>query len=365
MNLVRSNNEFIHYDQIAALIDRLNNSKEIHHLELLLRKLENNLSRDNYHLIVQTARTKGAQFIENPSASFPSSQEEACFQRYIEVPILYKLGFTKEASELSQLTFEYLFPKLHFLIENKLKQLFQCNEFIRIQQDLTKKFSIKNVDVLRVYGRIKSTHSIWKKISNIQEFQAVNLHKFANMIDDFIALRWNMRVNEKENRYDALLNGIPLIPKDSIFRFRNQQIAQQSGFFSEPVMKFYYIIQSVPIELQLLGGHIEQYMCVKGYSQYKTGLTFFSDCLTKEEQNARFGLSIHYAEAGDILSFSQMMLQELISEKKLNYDTQYPFLIESLPKNPDNLLLCFADCDTPVYLLDNYEFTSRILNLTK
>lgn len=355
--------EFIHYNQLIELIEKLKTPEQINYFEPLLRQLEVKLSSDNIHLIIKTVNTIEKNLILEPVLVSPQSVEDACFQRYIYVPILYRLGFTKEAAELGQLTFEYLFPQLHHIIIAKLKKLFNGDDLNKLHQDIFNLFSIKNDNILRIYSRMKSTNSIWKKVENIQKLQSMTPHQFANTIDDFIALRWNMRVNEGENRYDALLNGVVLVPNQSIIRFRNQQIAQLSGFSSEPVMKFYYVIQNVPVELQLLGGYIEQYMCVKGYSNYKMGFELKPLQLSEEEQNARLGLSIYYAEHGFISDFHKMMLDELLAEKKINYNDQHIFIINRSPNNSDNQALCFSGNDVPVYLTSNYVFESNTMNL--
>jgi hypothetical protein len=329
-----------------------------------LRELEGRLIRDNTPLIVNTAKAVGEQLIIDSAIFPPQSNEEACVQRYIYVPILYKLGFTKEAAKLAQTTFEYLFPQLHLLLLDKLHKLFNCDNLNQLKHNVIKLFSIEDANVLRVYARMKSTNSIWKKIESIQKFQSMEIVEFVNIVDDFIALRWNMKINEDENRYDSLLNGIHLVPKNFIIRFRNQQVEQQTGFSCEPVMKFYYVIQNVPVELQLLGGLIENYMCAKGYANYKIGCNLNPLDLTEEEQNARLGICIYHAEHGCVSDFNKMMLNELTSNEKIYYEMKHTYIVETVPNNPNNLFVHFSEIDQPIYMIDNHTFESKSMHLS-
>ena len=342
--------EFVRLDHVLKLVDQLQDKNQIYSNEQSLCQLETQLIHDNFRLIINTAKNMKEQFIANPRLLPPQSTEDACIQRYIYVPILYKLGCSQEAAELAQVTFEYLFPLLHQTMLNKIHELFG-ERLDELKNNIIKEFTIEHNNILRVYARMKSTNSIWKKVGNLQKFQSMNLVGFAELVHDFIALRWNMKVNENENRYDAVINGIRLLPRIQIRRFRNQQIQQSSGFSREPVMKFYYIIRNVPVELQLLGGFIELYMSAKGYADYKIGHSFIPSSLTETEQNNRLGLCIYYGEQGLVVNFRKLMLQELTTSKKLFYNNKHAFKIDAEPHNAANRLLRFVKCAEPIYLL--------------
>jgi hypothetical protein len=313
--------------------------------------------------ITNTARIEGRKLIENPILPSPATHEEAYKLRQVYVPILYKLGYTKEAADLDQLTFEFLCPELHQSILTMLHRLFKTNDLVKLSNEISYMFSINDENVTRVYSRLKSTNSIWKKIKSEELLQTIDLEQFALLVDDFIAVRWNMKVKADENRYDALINGLRLVPKENITRFRNQQVAQSSGFSGEPVMKLYYIFNGLPVELQLLGGRIEEYMCAKGYANYKVGHSLSPEGLTAEEQDARLGLCIYYAENNLLPTFRQLMLNELTAANTIHYDANHTFHLDSRPINQANLTLCFSGEEHPIYTLPNYTFPNHHLDL--
>lgn len=329
--------------------------EHVDHFEPILRQLERRIINDNLHLIVRTAKSVGSLLINLPAFLPAKSKDAACFQRYIYVPLLYKLGFTKEASDLNQITFEYLFPEMHSLVLQNLYRLFGTN-YLEMKNDVLKMFDVKDNNISYIHARVKSTQSIWKKVESIEKLQKMSSNEFAKVVSDFIAIRWIMKVQKNENRYDALLDGIRLAPIKSLVRFRNQQIEQESGFSLEPVMKLYYSIQNFPVELQLLGGDIEPYLCAKGYVDYKVSSNLSPQHLTKDEENARLGLCIYYAENNLLAEYRKMMLEEITSSQKISYATRHSFLIDDAPNNPDNKSLYFSGCDIPIYRLGNYQF---------
>ncbi|MCR9192588.1 MAG: hypothetical protein NXI01_08010 [Gammaproteobacteria bacterium] len=160
---------------------------------------------------------------------------------------------------------------------------------------------------------------------------------FATSIDDFLAFRWNMNIREGENRYDALVRGMELLPPKKVIKFRNQQLPQTSGFDCEPVMKFLFNINQVPIELQILGGRIEAYMSAKGYADYKTKLKFHpqKDSLTEKQWNARLGTCIYQSEIDESNNNQDLMLKELLGEKII-YDEAYSFAVDYAPALSEN-----------------------------
>ena len=114
-------------------------------------------------------------------------------------------------------------------------------------------------------------------------------------------------------------------------------VKQKSGFSEEPVIKVYYAIHGIPIELQLLGGNIECYMAAKGYSDYKTGLHFApgKENLTESEWHSRLGNCIYLQETGQLSLFRQMMLDELLGNK-VTYDPIYTYSPEQAPLKSAN-----------------------------
>lgn len=320
------------------------------------RKKEKSLA-----VIIEAAKNMGEALIKNPKVAPPQSYEEAEHQRTVIVPLLYKLGFTSEAAELEQHVFEFTQPELHAQISAKLREMFGVDYLDRITAILLKQFELEHEDISRVYSRVKSTNSLWKKIDNIKLLKSITAEQFAELVHDFVAIRWNMKVQPGENRYDALMNGLRLVPATSAIHFRNQQLKQESGFSSEPIMKLYYVIDGLPVELQLLGGRIELYMSARGYANYKTGLVFPPQQLSLEQADARLGLCIHYAENDLQQSFHQLMLQELTSTKILDYSLEYRFVLSDEPNREENKLMQFADSEMPIYLLANVEFANKTL----
>src|SRR3990167_2600457 len=351
-----------HFDEILEIVEKLREEENILQYEPRLRELEKIIVVDNTDTIIEASKDIGLNLIKNQTIAGTLSLHEACIYRYVYVPILYQLGLTENASQLAQSTFEYLFPLLHQKISQKLSKLFHCDDFSVLQKNVMKIFSCDDPKILRIYGRLKSTNSIWKKIESVASFTKMNIQHFSEIIDDFIALRWNMRIEAGENRYDALLNGIPLIPKNNVFSFRNQQVAQKNGFSAEPVMKFYYKINGVPVELQLLGGLIEGYLCAKGYSAYKIGCQLRSLQLSPEEECARLGSAIYFFENNLHQHFYRMILQEFISGK-FSYDQRHAFTLDAHPIGVQNLSMKFATDSRPIVEIANFRFPENHLSL--
>ena len=351
-----------HLDEILDIAEKFREEENILQHESRLRELEKIIVADNIDTIIAVSKDTGLSLIKNSTTAGMLSLHEACIYRYVHVPILYQLGLTERASQLGQSTFEYLFPLLHQKIFKKLSELFYCTDFSVLQKSTMKIFSCDDPKILGMYGRVKSTNSIWKKIESVASFTKMNIQHFSEIIDDFIALRWNMRIEAGENRYDALLNAIPLIPKNNVLSFRNQQVAQKNGFSAEPVMKFYYRIDGVPVELQLLGGLIEGYLCAKGYSAYKIGCQLRSLQLSPEEECARLGSAIYFFENNLHWYFYHMILQELISGKFF-YDHHNSFTLDTHPIGIQNLSMKFTEDSRPIFEISNFRFPENLLLL--
>lgn len=311
--------------------------------------------------LAAAGKTIGADLIRNHNVDRPQSIVEAKYQQEIIAPILYKLGLTKEAAKVDQHAFEYLQPELHEMITNKLCELFKVDNLEHIDNDIIKPFMQTQDDITRVYSRVKSTNSIWKKIHNIALLKSMTLLQFSELVNDFIAIRWNMRIKPGENRLDALLNGLKYAPRQSIISFRNQHVTQQSGFSCEPVMKLYYVINNIPIELQILGGLLEEYMCAKGYADYKSGFNFSSLNLSPQQSAARLGLCIYYAEHGMLEKYRELMLDELISDGNLDYTQEHLFTLDEKPNISENQTLRFLNSNQPIYSQASHEFKDSTL----
>jgi len=346
--------DFLNIIELSALLR--SNQITLTAADEKLRKYEMELSVTQ-KLLSDTAAELGDDLLEIQEVPGITSPEDACKLRYIVVPILYKLGYANLAAQLKQKTFEFLYPSLHANIEARVKELF--GEDHKAQAlSIIKLFHCSDSHIANAYARIKSTDSIWSKIGSLDTLTNISKSEFADIVDDFIGIRWNMVLAAEENRYDALLNGVRLIPLEGIKSFRNQQVKQSSGFDCEPVMKFTYVINGFPIELQLLGGQIEEYMCAKGYADYKTGMRFYpqkSD-LSTEEWESRLGMCLYFSEHDEMLEYRRLMLNELMGVKG-NYDNSRRFELDTEPSD-SNKLLAFSGSPCPIYKLDNATFDS-------
>jgi hypothetical protein len=328
-------------------------SADVYSVDKKLRPLEKNLTGSLFELIVFAANSFTSRDFSKQTFA---SNKEAMQSRYIHTPILYKLGMAAEAAQLAQNTFEYLFPELHEAVEKKLIVLFgddyqeKCHAVVR-------DFLTASDRVARASYRIKSTHSIWKKVPSLEALETMTREEFLDCVNDFIGVRWEMRVAKGSNRYDALIEGVWLSPMSGLISFRNQQLKQSSGFENEPVIKLCYIVEGIPIELQLLGGRLNAYMCAKGYSNYKIKLALppRKEDLSEEQWNRRLGMAIQLEESGELSLFREFMRTELTGVA-IDYSEFDPFILDSLPILEKNRWVRFSGSSVPICELDQMIF---------
>ncbi len=349
---------FVDLDGAESIITYSNEIKDessLNRLESNLRELEVKIPTQNIYLLKHFASIEGAKWVENPDRVIEiKTKQQACTIRYLLMPMLYKLGLTAQASSYGEKTFKFLFPFIHKTLSKRVNELFY-NALNHHLTEIVERFSFLSEYIESSYHRIKSIHSIWRKLPSTTELLTMNHHDFAMIIDDYIAFRWDMKVIPDENRYDALMNGVRMIP-DGWHYFRNQQLPQAEGFDCEPVMKFYYIINTLPIEIQILGGpQIECYMCAKGYSNYKSGMRFLpnKEDLTDEQWESRLGMCIEYAESGRLRDFRELMLSELAGESVI-YASDRRFVLDAKPMSEANVNYIFDGSNIPVYNMENY-----------
>ncbi len=349
-------NDIKHLNTLLRYSKLLEDSTNIEQYEPKLRKLEKQLVIDNFDLIIELAKEQGLEFIKNPIVidTFVN-KKQAAFYRYLMVPLLYKLGFNQLAANFGQKTFEYLFPQLNEIISKEINRLMSDDRKQKINK-IVSLFTNPNEDC-RCYYREKSINSIWKKVPSIIELKQMDPEAFRSCVDDFFALRWNMKVLLGENRVDALINGVRNLPNIQFLHFRNQVLPQAEGFACEPVIKFYYRIENLSVELQILGGDIESYLTAKGYADYKANIHFPPDQarLTEQQKNARLGQCLYFQENGKIKLFRQLMLDELVGNKVV-YDQEKMYILEKAPANPINRTYMLPNSGEriPVYQLAQY-----------
>ncbi len=329
--------------------------QDIYQLDQGLRQYEKKIRDRLLPDVIDKAKVVGHHYIDGVSTFQFHSVEEAMEYRYLHVPILYKMGMTTEASHLAQSTFEFIFPELHKAIQNQLNALFGEN-YKAACAELVKGFVSQDDQILDVAYRIKSTHSIWQKIPSLDEFEKMDLEQFAPFVNDFIGVRWKMKILNGENRYDALINGVRIAPFENLKSFRNQHLPQSSGFDCEPVIKLRYIVDGFPVELQLLGGNITAYMCAKGYSDYKAKIAFPPKKTERSEVlwKCRMGMAIFLEETHQIYTFREYMLTELI-EDELDYTKFEPFELDKSPLAERNREERFPSCQIPIWKLPYWE----------
>lgn len=343
-SLTYANEPMVHQFESISNIYALDREVRVFEKEQLLTALP---------LIQQRAKELGAEFFENFEIPEIVSDSQAWELRTHYVPILYKLGMTKEAAFVNQKTFEFLFPEFHRAVMERLTELLgenyleKCNQWIE-------SFLSDSDQILKGSYRIKSTHSIWKKIPSLEALSCMSKQEFAVCVNDFIGVRWEMKIPENGNRYDALMNGVRLMPLKNLISFRNQQLPQVSGFSNEPIMKMYYSIEGFPFELQLLGGPIAHYMCVKGYTDYKTKLSL-SPKLDSQDPSRRLQMAIEL----DAVSFRKMMMGELIGQIP-NYSAYAPFVLDERPLLENNLQCKFLGFPKPVWQTPNLIFNDPV-----
>lgn len=341
-----------HIDTILALSENLQGKQFDPQMEAALRHHEKSMVTSHIHLMIECAKAHGLNLVE--AARPPTSISEACVLRYIYVPIFYKLGFIQEAAFYNQVTFELLFPALHYTIINGLNKLYGT-QFELNCQSVIKQFNIAHEAILKIQTRIKSTNSIWKKLDTTQLSNMSQL-EFCQYVPDWVGVRWIMKVNESENRYDALINGARLVNLNDLCRFKNQLLPQHSGFDSEPVMKFLFIQNEMPCELQLFGGDIELFLVAKGYTNHKAYVQFYPQAkdLNSQDASARLGMCLKYSESGNKTAFHELMLKELVGVKP-NYDAGFCFNLDERPLKPSNLQFTLPFHDKPLYQTANFQ----------
>jgi hypothetical protein len=333
--------------QQVIMTQRLN--QDLYATDQELRFLEKQQLKSVYPQIQQKAKELGPDYFECFAIPEMESVPLALEYRYLYVPILYKLGM-KEASPLAQATFEYLFPSLHKAIERRLIELFG-KDYRQTCTVLIREFQLQNRQISHISARIKSTHSVWKKIPSLEALEQMSLEEFTACVNDFVGIRWEMNLPENNNRYDALINGVRLAPAKNRISFRNQQLPQSNGFDCEPVMKLYYVIDNIPVELQLLGGPVSSYMYAKGYASYKTKLPL-SPSISQDQWDRRLAMSIKYNNSS---LFRQYMLNELTGEQP-DYSNFDPFLLDTSPAIQENQTLQFSPSSSPIYQLPSFDF---------
>ena len=346
-------------DPIEKLKCLRNDFKDFYRVDEELREIERGSEKFFLEYVIQYARTLNEDSLDAFFIPSFASTQEALNSRYIQVPLLYKLGMNREASLLAQAAFENLFPEFHQAIQNRLEDFFGKN-YLENCEKIIKNFSFENSQIGRISSRIKKTHSIWRKIPSLSVLEAMAKEEFLTCVDDLVGIRWEMNVQENENRYDALINGVRLSPRKELVSFRNQMLKQQSGFDSEPVMKLCYVIDGIPLELQLLGGNLTQLMSAKGYANYKAKMIFppKKDELSEEMWNRRLGMVISQEEEKDQTDFRKKMLLELITQ--LDYSPFTPFLLDEAPMNEENRTMRFSESMIPIWELPSLKFYKTI-----
>ena len=100
----------------------------------------------------------------------------------IYAPLAYRLGIGKIKSELEDLSFKYLEPKIYSDIRKKIQERTEQGHVViyKIKNFLNKEFKKEKIEA-EVYGRVKSVHSVYKKLID-------RSYKLGNMFD-IVALR--------------------------------------------------------------------------------------------------------------------------------------------------------------------------------
>ena len=338
------------------MLKNTQSKEEVNAISNELKSLEQKVTKSILPLIIQEAKTQNCEFFRNFIHPPFASIQEVIKLRYIYVPIFYKLGMTHEASQLAQETFEYLFPQIHTEVSACLIRLFGENYKIDCE-NIINRYLCKNEDISQIAYRVKSSHSIWKNIENFSDFEKMTRTEFCNYVNDFIGIRWEMKLQQDQNRFDALINGVRVAPTEGLIAFRNQQLAQANGFDKEPVMKLCYVLDGKPIELQLLGGNITAYMCAKGYTLYKAKIPFSPDknSLSSNEWNCRMGMVLQCTEGPKEKDFHQYMYDELVGNE-IEYKNFKPFILDDSPKKSENRSLYFSTSLKPIYELSQLSF---------
>lgn len=316
-------------DQIRACIHRLNTRPYHEQDEQHFRQYERQCLQQLYQSGQLADYAKDFHKITDLSA--PQSFEDALRQRYFWVPILYKLGHTQQAADVKEQTFRYLLPNWYKTIKTHVDALI-ASLLSTALETAKNRFLVSHQDIVTSYFRKKSYHAIWQKFPSITALANTDFDYFCRQVPDVLGFRWNMRCHPYENRYDALVRGLQLLPMESAIHFRDQNQKQTSGFDLEPVMKCLFVIGKIPIEVQLLGGAIEPFLCAKGYTDYKTHVAFTPQKhdLSTNQWSARLGMCLHFGDTNNLFSFEQLMLDELLNHP-VEYDTRFTFKPDQQP----------------------------------
>jgi len=319
-------------------------------LDRALRAAERAMVPSLLPQIIEVAREVGLPFFDPFIPPCFSSIKEAIHFRYLYVPILYKLGMTCEAAGLAQRTFEYLFPQLQEETEMQIKRLFGKN-YRQECAGIVQFYLCQDTKIASSHYRIKSPHSIWKRMKDLDTFKKLSLKDFASHITDLIGVRYAMQISENQ-RADALVEGITLAPLKNLRGFRNQCLLQSGLFEREPVIKLKYVQEGISIELQIFGGNITNYICAKGYAIYKTALPFppRKEEMAEDLWNRRLNMALQ-ADT----NFRKWMYAELIGER-VDYSQFQPFHLETCPVNSRNQLLRFSASPLPLHQLAHLNF---------
>lgn len=307
---------------------------DVYSLDRKIREIEKKLAAPLLTKVMQEAQRRGFDFFDRFSLPTFHSMEEAFHCRYFYVPILYKLGMNREAAKTGQATFEYLYPQLHSAVASKIE------EWLGKRDPSYDNFLKHHPSIATIEHRIKGTHSIWKKLSSLEE-------PFGDVIKDYIGVRWVMKIGE--NRLDALIEGVTLAPLRHLKSYRNQVLPQSSGFDLEPVIKLCYVIDRFPLELQIWGGDIGHFLSAKGYANYKACIPFppNKNDLSKLEWDNRLTMAL------EGVNFRRYMFEELVG-KRPDYSPFKPFLLQKRPLHHHSLR--FSSSPLPLYQLAHLTF---------
>lgn len=317
----------------------------------LINALDQKVASENLNVIIETANAIGLDIIEIDFV--PTSYKEACVCRYIFVPLLYKLGLNQKASDLGQMTFEFLYKPIHEEISELLRSFYEAHGLYHYQS-IVNKFTITSPHIKEIKHRQKSINAIWHKCPNLKELS--NFNKLHTNAPDLIGVRWITNIAQAENEYDALIHGLRLAPREHLTHFRNQMLPQKSGFDCEPVFKLKYVFHGFPIELQILADNIELYMSAKGYANYKAKVKFppLRENLLNETWEDRLSICAFLSKNKYLHDFNILMYQELFSEP-IDYEHDSSFILSNAPNSKDNQEYKIKGTDKPAFMIDNIE----------
>jgi hypothetical protein len=295
------------------------------------------------------------QLIESGDEILIEDKYDALILRYVIVPITYRLGYSKLGSEFQQQTFTYLFSEIDQMISDKLHEFFGE---LNVLNKVISEFDYRQyADVWKFFSRVKSNHSIWKKVKSIEQIRAMDKSEFAQKVHDYIGLTYAMRLPSEGNRYDALVNGVRIVElKDSVLSYRNQFCRAKSGEFElEPIVKFKIQHEGIPAELQIHGGLIFGFMAGSIYYAYKNfDYDHIKESLSKDQWYKRLQKCIDLYENDDENGFHKLMLMELV-EGNRDYGTKL-YIPDNKPKLEPNLNYILPGSNRPAWELDEFIF---------